>query len=89
MAEKDKEGNKTGRFLQKYKEEYYNKLFDYRNKLSDLKSKGKEDTKEYIDLLGEYYTWKKDNTKQKYKREYYDALNLLIPQARKIKEHQT
>lgn len=77
-----KDGVRTGKFIQKYKEEYYTQLFELRSKLEKLD----KNSKEYKDALDEYYTWKKDNTEQKYVKEYYDALNLLTPAAREIKE---
>lgn len=80
------DGSRTGRFIQKYDEAYYTTLFDYKNRLNAMKAEGKEKTQPYIQLLGEYYTWRKENTEQKYNKEYYDALNHLIPQARKLKE---
>lgn len=77
---------KTGRFIPKFDEGYYEKLFDFRNKLNELKASGKEETPEFTELQSEYFTWKKDNTEQKYTKEYYDALDILTPDAREARE---
>lgn len=85
VLEVDKNGNKTGRFIQEYDEDFYNEIYDYNEKLGLLRKAGKKNSKEYNDLLGEYFNWKRENQEQKFKKEYYDSLNLLTPEAREAK----
>lgn len=80
-----KDGKRTGRFIQEYSEEFYNQLFDFTGRLNDLKALGKVETEEYQNLLHEYFNWRKENIEQKYKLEYYDALNLITPEAREAR----
>lgn len=83
----DKVTNKeTGRFIQEYKQEFEDTLFNYVEKLNTLKKAGKEKTSEYDKLLNEYFNFKKDNLEQPFVKEYYEALNLLTPKAREVKE---
>jgi hypothetical protein len=80
------DGEKTGRFIPKFSEDYYSQLYEHRAKLDTLKGQGLEKTEEYKKELDKYYTWKKENTEQKYVKQYYDSLNLLHPLARQVKE---
>lgn len=86
VKEKLLDKNNNAKFIPKYKDDYYTKVFEFTGKLKELKLEGKENTDEYNNLLNEYFTWKKENTQQKYVKEYYDALNSLIPAAREEKE---
>lgn len=81
-----RDGKRTGRFIQEFQEEVYNQLYDYNSRLSNIqKAKGKE-SQEYIDLLDEYFKWRRNNIEQKYTDQYYKTLDLLTPEARAIKQ---
>lgn len=75
----------TGQFIQKYQPEFYDKLQDFNEKLNNLKLQGKEKSQEYSNILNEYFEFKRNNQEQKYIKEYYEALNLLTPEAREAK----
>lgn len=80
------DGQKTGKFIQKYSESFYNTLYNYVNKLHDLEKENKQETSEYKDLKNEYFKWKKENIEQPFVKSYYDVLNSLSIEARDAKE---
>lgn len=81
-----KEGKETGKFIQKYNQDFYEELYDLVNHKNTLEANDKKDTPEYTKALDNYFKFKRDNIEQKYTKSYYEALNLLIPEARKAKE---
>lgn len=93
---KDENGNPTDRFIQEYDVKYEEELFKILENLKDLRNLGKQYiiddkgkrqlTNEYKDALNIYYTFKKENSQQRFKDSYYEALNNLHPKARELKE---
>lgn len=80
------DGKRTGRFIQKYNEGFYEELYAHVNKLGELKKAGKQGTEEYRKALNDYFKWKNDNQEQQYVKSYYDSLNLLTPEAKEARK---
>lgn len=83
VFERDANGDFTGKFVQEYSKDYYDTLFNYRGRLRAIKD---THSKEYYDLNSEYYKWRKDNTEQRFVKQYYEDLSLLTYEAIEAKE---
>lgn len=79
-------GKRTGRFIQKYNGEFYDSLYELNDRRNNILKTQGIDSDEYKKVNSEYFNFKNENLEQKYIKEYYDTLNLLIPEAREARQ---
>jgi len=89
MTRTDMEGKvQTEKFytlLSPFKESFYNEDLQYRRNIDDLKNAGAED-KEIRAAQKTYRDWLANYAERKYKDEWYERYDLLIPEAEKARE---
>jgi hypothetical protein len=72
----------TGKFTQKYSNEFKDTLDKLKNELFDTELEYGDDSDEYLLKQQQYYEWLRNNTVQEFTQEWVDAENLLTPEAR-------
>jgi len=86
ILELNKLGENTGKWVQRYRAEFYDELREQLNNISKAREDFGEDSIEYEAARYSWEQWKLDNIEQEFVDDYYKVQLLLSPAARKVRK---